>query len=183
MTHNLTDLLPPERAHAIRALYFLRLATAGVLLLAAVALVHGVLLLPSYLLANGLERERAAALTSLSNGTVSEETEASARALRLQSDATYLARLGTVPKSSAAIRAVIALPSDGIDLVGFAFMPTADGASMSLSGKATTREALRRYEATLEGAPFVDTVDLPISAYAKENDIDFTMTLTGPFLP
>ena len=183
MMHNLTNLLPEERAAELRGLYFIRLGVVAALLLAGVAIVHAVLLLPSYLLANSLEHERSQALAALASSARTDESEPSARAFRLAGDASYLARLGSLPKSSTAVAAIAALPHDGIRLVGFAFMPTDTGASMNLVGTADTRDALRRYEALVASAPFVESVDLPISAYAKETDIDFTMTLKGPFLP
>ncbi len=54
---------------------------------------------------------------------------------------------------------------------------------MTVSGMAATRDALRQYATALGGLPYVSKADLPISAYAKDSDITFTITLTGTLTP
>lgn len=183
MDRNLTNLLPEERIRSLRRVYFMRLAVIGVLLLAGVTVVHGVLLLPSYLYLRNQVGEREAALASLTNTLAgSEEKEISARVAALTVDSAHLARLSSVPKASAAIRAIAALPRSGIRLTGFSFSPKEGGEpTMSVSGVATTREALRTFEQSLADEPYITSADLPISAYAKERDISFTISLVGPF--
>lgn len=185
MTSECTNLLPEERVRAFRQLYFLRIAVVSLLLASGVIIVHGVLLLPTYLYLSGAVQERTLALASLSDTLAgSEEQEIQARVAALSEDAAYLARLAETPKASAAVSAVMALPRPGVTLTGFSFAPSASGgATMALTGQASTRETLRAYEDTLKAASFVKTVDLPISAYAKERDIGFTVMLSGPFLP
>lgn len=179
-----TNLLPPERVRSLRQIYFLRLAVVTVALLTGLVGIHSVLLLPSYLYADSQARDREAELMLRSAALEgSEEEEIGARVSRLSEDASYLVGLGAVPKASSAISAVLTLPRDGIRLVGFSFAPKEEGAVMTVSGLASTRESLRRYEQALASQPYVTSASLPISAYAKERDIDFTVTLTGPFLP
>lgn len=185
MKPNLTNLLPEERVRALRQLYFLRLAVVGVLLLSVVAIAHGVFLLPSYLYLRDTVEERKAELAQLSTTLAgTQEQEVSARVATLARDATRLAELGTTPKASAAVAAVIGLPREGIRLIGFSFADEpGDGAKMTVSGVAASREDLRAYEQALSNAPYVAAADLPISAYAKERDIEFTITLTGSLTP
>lgn len=185
MEPKLTNLLPEERTRALRQLYFLRLTVVSLIVLAGVAVVHGVLLLPSYLYLRNQVAEREGTLTRLTTTLAgSEEQEIGVRVAALASDSAYLARLSSVPKASAAVSALTALPRSGIRLTGFSFAPATDGgATMNVSGIATTREALRRFEQVLAKEPYVTKADLPISAYAKETDIAFTITLTGPLMP
>lgn len=182
MELELTNLLPEERMRSLRRLYFIRLAVVAVVLLSGVILVHGVLLLPSYLYLRNQVGERAASLVALTTTLAgSEEKEISSRVAALGEDSAHLARLSSVPKASAAIRAITALPRSGIRLTGFSFAPNPGAETMmSVSGVATTREALRTFEQSLANQPFITSVDLPISAYAKERDISFTISLTGP---
>ena len=49
MSRNLINLLPPDRLHSFRREYFLRLATVVFFMLTFLVVVHGVLLVPSYL--------------------------------------------------------------------------------------------------------------------------------------
>jgi len=48
---------------------------------------------------------------------------------------------------------------------------------------ADNRETLRQYLGVLDALPQVAKAELPISAYAKEKDIGFTITLTGTLEP
>lgn len=179
-----TNLLPSVRARSLRRLYFMRLAVVGVSLFVAVVFIHGVLLLPSYLYLKDQVHERMTTLEALAQTlSGSEEQEVNARVSALGEESTYLAELADTPKASAAISAVIMLPRPGITLRGFSFAPGEGGAKMSVSGVATTRESLRSFERALADQPYVTATDLPISAYAKERDIDFVISLTGPFLP
>jgi hypothetical protein len=51
-------------------------------------------------------------------------------------------------------------------------------AQLVLTGTALTRNALRSYQLALQGTPIARAVDLPVSAYAKDADITFTITIT-----
>lgn len=186
MSLELTNLLPEERVRSLRQLYFVRLLTVGVLLLAVVMLVHGVLLLPSYLYLGQQVKERQAVLASLSATLEgSEEREVSARVAALTSNAIYLARLAETPAASTAIAHILDLSRPGIRLTGFTFSPAkgAVPASMGIAGVADSRESLRRYEQSLKNESYIDSTNLPISAYAKERDIDFVITVTGSLKP
>ncbi|MDB5264941.1 MAG: hypothetical protein JWN64_512 [Parcubacteria group bacterium] len=182
----LTNLLPKDRVRALRKDYFFRLVTVATTLLIGIALVHTVLLIPSYVYATQQIHSGKAELDTLSAALAgSDEAQANARTKNLEADAAYLAQLQTIPTASAAIKAVIMLPRPGISIVGVTFTPPkADGiGTMTLSGVASDRESLRKYNQALAGLPFVKSADLPISAYAKESDIDFTITLTGTLKP
>lgn len=184
MLPELINLLPEPRKRSLRRLYFMRLVVVATVLAAAVMVVHGVLLLPSYLHLRGVVEERTDTLASMQATLAgSEEQELSARIEALRNDATRLGRLSTLPKASAGIAAVLKVPREGIRLSGFSFAPGKDGASMTVSGVASTREALRSYEQALANEPYIASSDLPISAYAKESDIAFSILLSGPFLP
>lgn len=186
MAKELINLLPPERATATRREYFVRLGVVSLLLLAAALVVHGVLLLPSYLYLHQQVVDRQARVASLDAAlTGSEGQQVNARVETLDANATYLARLSNAASASASIRTVLSTPHTGIRLIGFTYAPPLGAAPgrIGVTGIADTRESLRRYDAALAALPFVISADLPISAYAKESDIEFTITLTGPLTP
>ncbi len=186
MHTELTNLLPLERIRSAKREYFMRLATVALFALTAVVLGSGALLIPSYLYLNQEIGVRQARLNELDTLLVaSKGGETSARLTTLNENATYLARLQTTPSATAVLRAVLAAPRTGIVLSGFTFSPSQKGADAraTLTGVATTRETLRAYVEQLSALPFVSNADLPISAYAKESAIPFTITLTGPLMP
>ncbi|MBM3205982.1 hypothetical protein FJZ41_04005 [Candidatus Shapirobacteria bacterium] len=51
-----------------------------------------------------------------------------------------------------------------------------DGEKVSLSGRATSREALLAFKSSLEGSSDFKNVNAPLSNFLKQNDIDFTFS-------
>ena len=182
----LTNLLPAHKARALRREYFVRLVTMALGLGTAAIVIHGVLLLPAYLYAHTeAAREQAEIDRIASSAGTKQERAVKAQINAVRSDITYLGRLGTQPTASGAIRAILAVPHPGIKLSGFTFTaptPTSQ-AQLAVTGTASTRDALRAYATSLGQLPYVSKADLPISAYAKDSAIPFTVTLTGSLLP
>lgn len=186
MSPELTNLLPHSRLRAFRRLYFTRLGTLALGILTATVLVQVFLLIPTYWYVRaevGQLKSSVAATDAAAQS--SEEQELRTRTEALSATVMRLVRLSEAPVASAAIRAVLVVPRPGIRLVGFTFTAPANGqpARMGISGIAGTRDDLRQYEAALRELSFVERADLPISAYAKESAIPFTIVLTGPLRP
>ncbi|HEX8591617.1 MAG TPA: hypothetical protein VF696_02635 [Candidatus Paceibacterota bacterium] len=187
MLRELTNLLPQSRARSFRRTYFLRLGSVALAMLAIVMLVQALLLLPTYWYAHG-ETERLSALLAASDAAAqnSEEQDLKKKTSLLRDVARHVVQRGSsAPVGSSALRAVLDVPRPGVALVGFTFSGPANGqpARMGISGVAASRDALRQYEAALRALPFVSQAELPISAYAKERDIPFTIVLTGSLRP
>jgi len=184
MYRELTNLLPAHKSRAFRREYFFRLATVALVLLAAVTLMGGFMLLPAYVSFSQELKAKEVQLSQLDSALQSaQEKEVGERLARLTSDAAHLERLEQLPSGSTAVRAVLQVPREGIRITRVAFTPVGEESRMMLSGTATTREALRRYNLALSELPFVALSELPISTYAKETDLEFIITLTGPFTP
>lgn len=170
----------------MRRQYFIRVTTVALLLFSLLIILHGVLLLPTYLYAkNEVARGREELAKLKESAQSAGEAGIAPRAELLKTTATNLARLTSSPTASAAMRAVLQVPRPGIVLTGFTFTaPSGDAsARMQVTGIASSRDALQQYAAALGQLPFVTSADLPISAYAQESDIDFTITLAGTLRP
>lgn len=186
MYRELTNLLPKSRRKANRAAYFFRLSTVGVLMLALLVVISGILLVPTYLYLAQQVTANEARVAHLDEALASSEEQAvNARLEQLAQDASHLAELSSKASASGAIRAVLAVSRPGIALSGFTFTAGKEGEEhrMTVSGLAASRESLRRYDQALAALPFVSSANLPISAYAAESNIPFTITLTGTLLP
>ena len=182
MSANLTNFLPPERIRALRGDYRLRVATLSALLLAALVLVHGILLIPAYLyLSDKAEADRAR-LAELSGGNGEGTASAAARTSALEQDSARLLAIASSTPASDLVAAIMTVPHPGITLVGMSYDA---GASprLILTGTASTRDTLRAYDLALAALPYVANAELPLSAYAKESQIPFTITLTGTLRP
>jgi Tfp pilus assembly protein PilN len=166
--------------------YFIRLGTVTLFALAAIVLASGALLAPSYLYLNTEIQARSNQLSALEaqlGATVG--SQASSRLSALSGNAAYLARLASTSSATAALRNVLSAPHTGISLVAFSITPAKHGndGTMTLTGTASTRETLRAYNDALSHVPGVTNGDLPISAYAQDSNIPFSIKLTGSFMP
>jgi hypothetical protein len=190
MSSELTNLLPVYNRKTFRREYFLRLATVVVLMLVVIVIVQAAFLFPSYLYEREIVNSRTLELQSLSaNPATGQEQQAQILLASLQKESAFLLATNQVPTSSMALRAVLDVQRPGITLTGFTFGP-ADNATvksptkiMQISGIASTRVNLQDYDAALGALPFVSNADLPISDYAKDSEIPFTITLTGTLAP
>jgi hypothetical protein len=130
--------------------------------------------------------EQNAELTALGSAFQNADQQAAdARLSALHANAAYLGTLAHTQSMSTVLRATLAVPHQSVHVNGVTFTgPTADApAGMTVSGTADSRDALRTYYLALQSAPGVASADLPVSAYAKESDIPFTITLTEVAAP
>lgn len=181
MHTDLTNLLPEDRLRSLRRDYFIRLVMVGGGLVTVLILVTGVFLMPTYVYLHAEVNARTARLASIEASLRSDEEAAlEARLATLSKNANRLASLGGVSSVSEVMRMALEVEHIGIALTGLTATPaqgTKPG-TLLLTGIADTRDHLRAYQLALLGAPFARAADLPISAYAKDSDIGFTITVT-----
>lgn len=180
------NLLPEARKDALTRLYQFRLAVVGVLMLGGVLAVHAVGMLPSFLYIQQLHRVYETDLAGLGQKLAGlEEKTIRARVATLETRAQELQKTAHGSTASNVVRAVVSVPHPGIhiDHLSFTRKGGDQESSMVIAGIATSREVLRAYSSTLSLLPYVTKADLPISSFAKETDIPFSITLTGPLTP
>jgi len=178
MSDESINLLPQERQRALVREYRLRLGIVVAIVVTVLTFVAGLLLVPTYVF---LTRSATAKEAQLANveATLSSANEVAlaTHLAALSSDTTRLVALGSAPSISATIRMVLAVPRPGVTLIGFTYTTATEKlrGKLALSGVAASRDALRRYQLALQVAPFAATAELPVSAYAKDADISFTI--------
>ncbi|MDE1919701.1 MAG: hypothetical protein KGH56_03345 [Patescibacteria group bacterium] len=181
MSNDLMNLLPAERQKAFSREYLLRLGVVIALFLTALALAAMVLLLPTYVFLSGSAQTKQARLATIDASFFSTDGAAlSARLSALSAHAATITALANAPSASAVIRAALDIPRPGVVLSGFSYDPSAgaEGRTLAISGTALTRDALRAYQLALGAVSFARSADLPVSAYAKDSNISFTITVT-----
>ncbi len=188
MYAELTNLLPEDRVRTLRRGYFMRLVAVAVTLLTAIVAITGTLLVPVYVYLKVDEKEKSDELALITRALAStDEVQLDARLTALSKKATLLASLESTTKASAVIRDVLGVARPGITLSGFTLTPVpgakTSGMNLLVSGTASTRDRLRAYQLALLDAPFVQAADLPISAYAKDTNISFIITITLAQMP
>lgn len=155
-------------------------------MLALAMVIHGILLVPAYVFLEAQVNGRKAEVARISEGlNTAEEKQVDARVSALQEDTAYLTELNAELRASVAVRAILGVSRPGVRLSGFGYTKPKSGAvaNMTVTGIADTRETLRAYVLALQAEPFIASADLPVSAYAKDKDIPFTIALTGNLTP
>ncbi len=161
--------------------YYLRVGVVAGALGTLLTAVAAVFLVPTYVFLVGSAQAKEMRLASIQSTLSSaDEVALSARLAALSSDTAALSALASKQSASSAMRSVLAVPRPGITLSGFTYMPASGKGPgvLALSGGAMTRDALRTYQLALQHSPIVRSADLPVSAYAKDADISFTITVT-----
>ena len=181
MHNELTNLLPSERRRALRRDYFTRLGVITALLATALILVAAVLLVPTFVFLTASESTEKTNLATIKSALASsDDATLSAHLAALSNSATMLSALSSTHPISALVRVVLAIPRPGITISSIAYTPATSKSRsiLIISGAAETRDALHSYQIALQRAAFISSADLPVSAYAKDTSITFTITVT-----
>ncbi len=181
MPNDLTDLLPVDRKMALSREYHFRLGVVALSLIIMLVLSAAVLLIPTYVFLVGSAKAKEAQLAHVrSTLASSDETTLSARLTALSNDAKALISLSTKPSAGKTMSSVLAISRPGITLSNFTYTSAVgkNPPTFTLSGIAATRDALRSYQIALQEAPFSSSAGVPVSAYAKDTNITFTITIT-----
>ncbi|MBY0309745.1 hypothetical protein K2Q16_01200 [Patescibacteria group bacterium] len=172
------NLIPPEARSRILVEYWVRVVTAWLSLLAIAATVVGALLFPAYVL-----------VTSQVKSSAAEADKVRARVAELDTttkvldSATEEARMIVAAAQEPVLTEVVAiveglLPT-GVEVSAYSLARLGAGvAPVVVRGTATTRSALASFREGLVNHPKIVKVDLPISNFAKDRDLIFTVTLT-----
>jgi hypothetical protein len=181
----LTNLLPEDRQKALTREYLLRLSTVTLFFVAVLLVIHAALLAPSYLYLTEEAKAREAHLSGVASSlATSEGNELGTRVSALTTKADALISLSSAPSAAEAVRRVLSVPLGGVRVHGIALtLPENGEGQMRIMGTAPTRDSLRQYFAALEKLPGVSHADLPLSVYAEERDLPFSITLSGSFTP
>lgn len=181
MDNALTNLLPPERQRALSRDYFLRLGVVATIFATILVVIAGLLFLPTYVFLTQSAATKQAHLAKVESIlSSSNEVELSTRLAALSRDVSALTALGSAPSASKVLRSALAVSRLGVTLSGFVYTPMKEKAPgiLEISGIAATRDALRSYQLALQNTPFTSSATVPVSAYARDTDIPFTMTVT-----
>lgn len=180
MNDTATNLLPLERQHALLRDYFLRLGVVAVVVITILIVVAGLLLLPTYVFLTQSAATKQAHLANVESIlSSSNEVELSAHLAALSRDVNVLSALGDISSASELLRTALAVPRLGVSLTSFSYTPTKGKTPgvLEISGIAATRDALRSYQLALQNNPFSSSASLPVSAYAKDVNIPFTIVV------
>jgi len=180
------NLLPEMRKDSLRRAYLMRFFVVSVLVLFGVLIIQVVGMVPSYVYVEQQQRMYEAELAGLGEKLAGfEEKGIQERVSTLEARAVALQEIANASTASSVFRAVVAVPHAGIKIERLSFTRGRGDVTPSLviAGVAASRSTLSSYANALSLLPYVTHADLPISAFAKEIDIPFSLTLTGSLTP
>ncbi len=177
------NLLPKTEKETIRREYHIRLAVVSLWLLFAVGIISSALLLPSFLLS--LEKER----------TAQQHFDALAKSVERKSAADSDAvlkgaksRLALMSREAPKVflhellMLIVSIKTDRISLTNFSFTEPVEGKrEIAIAGVGKDRSALLSFVKALERTGLFEKVEVPISNFAKDTDIDFEVRAYGTF--
>ena len=168
-------LLPEKEKKALEAEYHYRLSLVLLIFILGTLVAGSVFLLPSYLLS-----ERKLSDISFRNDQVKKEIQAktdpevSDFLTSLKSNLAALKPGETNPKFSILMKEITDKKPSGISINDIQW----DNKTLVAGGIAGDRETLLGFSRDLQSVSDFSKVDLPISDFAKNKDIDFTLTIT-----
>ena len=174
------NLLSYESKKKIKKEYRLRLLVLFLASTLALSLILFLSLIPSYIFSMTREKTIANEKTAIQKSVVSLESENLNQLLRSTKEKVESLKEGNNDLSIyVIIEKVLSRRNAGVNILGFRFTPS-DGLSRNLTvdGVAGSRDSLVQFRKNLEQEKLFDQVSLPVSNFAKQSEIDFTLTLS-----
>lgn len=174
----MVNILPKTAQDEIRTLYYLRLASTLMFLLAIVFLIEAALLAPSYLLA---QNEAAAAkeyTATLQQTLALKESTGGAAALSVfAEEVSLLKSYYATPAIADVLSALTSKLPKGVSLYEILIVPpaTTDG-KVQIVGSAKTRAELLAFVASLQSNTLFKSVAVPVSDLVGDSNLPFTLS-------
>ena len=174
--------LPHEARQAVAKEYKKRLLLIYVVIVAFASIAWIASLVPSYVLVTIRRDEMLAQKSTSTMAKDADRLTSIEKEVDLAREKISTLNLVTSKQSiSFVLSKLFAHISPGIALNALSVTRGGTNGTLSISGVATTREALVSFSKTLEGEPFFKKVELPVSNFTKGRDVPFTISLSALF--
>lgn len=178
------NLLPFEEKKKLRKEYRRRIFVVFLLMIIVAEAIMAILLVPTIILVISQEKDFKAQL--LEYGELSAEGEGGSFNALLKETTEKLNELSPAKNKalpSEAIIKIVKTKTIGIHLERFTYKAGKDFATgdFTIDGKAETRDALLLFRKALEAEKSFSAVRLPVSNFAQEKDIPFSVGVTVSF--
>ena len=172
------NLLPTEYKQGLMKMYHLRLVTTILVFLFFLVVIAGAFLLPSYILSSIKEKNISARLATLQKGESFDVSKNMNLTIEDINKKVSLFR-GALPDPLLSADVLIPISNripKGISISGISYNSDAQGALITIHGKASGRKSLELFVANLETYKRFSKVNFPISDFVRNKDIDFDIT-------
>lgn len=172
------NLLSPEEKKLVRREYYVRLASVFLVFVLCTLFIALFFLYPSYVISK--QREVLAARNEeifIQSVEVRDE-EALSKIIASTKQKMDALEASEEKNVSALVKAVLEKKRPGIRVTDFTIKTEEGTRTITLGGVASSRIALRSFVKDLEAVSFFKDVRIPVSDYADETNIDFSIFIT-----
>jgi hypothetical protein len=171
------NLLPDSQKVLIRKEYRLRVLVVTLLFMLSTIVLTGLLLLPSYLLV--FYKTKTAEKSVASVQAAEDAKEYSERLQAAKQAAAMIKPENKVIAPTDIIALVIKHKSKPISITSITYQRKEENKLVvRVEGKAGTRQDLVKFKDGIESDPFVQMVDLPVSSFAQNTNIEFSLHIS-----
>lgn len=177
----MTNLLPKTAKDEARGEYRARVAIIALILLFVIFISGIFLLLPSYFFSSQSARNATAHIQYEQDLLLATKGGDTRRATieDINKKLSLLLRAFTIPLSAREITdAVVARIPPSVRVHGIFFLASAGGGSLTLTGVAGDRNSLSVFIKSLDADPLFSSVEIPISNFVEDKDIEFSIKLS-----
>jgi len=177
------NLLPKQEKEAIRREYRIRLAIVILWFSFATLVIASVLLVPSILLSSQKEKAAEQRFDTLSKSIKKDDAAALDSVLRkAQSHLALLSHEAPTVLLHELLVNIVSTKTDSVSLARFSFAKASEGKRYAdINGISKDRATLLAFVRALERSGLFEKVEVPISNFAEDTDIEFSIRALGVF--
>lgn len=174
------NLLPDNLKEKIRSEYYLRLIVVVFVFVIGIQVSFLIFLFPSWLIS--MEKEKEIISQSEISGKSLQDSQIDLVNSAINTINAKLRVINTTleyPRVVSLIDSILSQKTGSIHIDGITYISQGvTTGKMVIAGTSTTRESLVVFAKKLEESRLFSSVDLPISNFAKDKDIDFSISMT-----
>ncbi|MFA6463957.1 MAG: hypothetical protein WCV55_03040 [Candidatus Paceibacterota bacterium] len=174
------SLLPEKYRKRLHFEYRIRLAIVGLLGLIILTIISGIFILPTYLRVSVENKISLDQKNSLEKQIALQAGQSGADDIKSIRQNINIAAVDQRSVISS-IKAVIKAQSSEIKLTNFSYIYNSKASTLVISGIASSRQSLQTFQKKLLEQTLFTNANLPLSNYAKDSNIPFSINLSGQF--
>jgi len=172
------NLIPPDAQKQVKREYKIRVASVWLYLLGSAFLIIAILYAPTYVL---LRSQLSSFSEEYAQANTQDETfkELETAINAANETAKLLNTSSNMVLFSTIISELESLTTNGVDITNF--MMSREGSvvnSIVINGDAVSRSSLSSFRDAIEASELFESATLPLSNFAKDRDIPFSITIT-----
>ncbi len=172
LPHNFKDVIKKKYAYRRTILWM----CAGVVL----ECLYILLLVPSYISIRAQENDMVVSVAPQTVTTAQQDSQTAQIFKDVNKKIALLASFPSTKYTHDLVSEIISLKGASVNIKEIMFQSsTATSSTVSVTGVAIDRESLLAFSKKLESDPLFDTVNLPVSNFAKDKNIQFSLTMNA----